>query len=226
MSNLFYPKTIVQYAEYPEMNISWTNNFNTDIVSMPEYNFALPGQNSGSTNVISTVKPLTHVSNPTRGPKLDKTYYLKCTNFSGLHVPSTPTGIVLNLTTQRHQKIVDETICLVYQDQIISDNKTNLSPGAYSVDGHMKIENQATYGSETDMWGATITRDMLMDPSFGVLLRFSSNPMYPHKEGMLIYQITLQVYPDLYFIDEATGDNIEFILEQSTNDYIFVSEDE
>jgi hypothetical protein len=43
---------------------------------------------------------------------------------------------------------------------------------------------------------------------------------------MLIYQITLQVYPDLYFIEETTGDNIEFILEQSTNDYIFVSEDE
>lgn len=225
MSNLFYPKTIVQYAEYPELNVSWSNNFNTDILGNPSYNFAQPGQNSGSNNVISTVVPLTHVANPTRGPKLDKTYYLKCTNFFGSHVPTAPTGLVLTVTSQRNQKIVDDTICLIYQDQIISDNKTNLSAGPYSIDGHMKIDNVATYGSENDMWGATITREMIMDPSFGVLLRFASNPMYPHKEGMLIYQITLQVYPDLYFIEETTQDSIEFILEQSTNDSIFVSED-
>jgi len=222
MANIFYPKTIVQYAEYPELNISWTNNFNTDIVDNPSYNFATPGQNSGSTNVLSTVKPLTHVANPTRGPKLDKTYYLKCTNFGVNSLPDTITGITLTLNTQRNQKIVDETICLLLNDQIISDNKTNLSAGPYSIDGHMNIQNIATYGGPNDMWGTNLTKTMLMDPSFGVLLRFASNPMYPHKEGMLLYQITLEISPDNYFRLEP--DDVEFITEDAINDLVFVNE--
>jgi hypothetical protein len=223
MANIFYPKTIVQYAEYPELNISWTNNFNSDILDNPNYNFAEPGQSSGSKNVLSTIAPLTHVANPTRGPKLDKTYYLKCTDFRIQELPNTITGITLTLSTQRNQKIVDETICLLYNDQIISDNKTNLSAGPYSIDGHMNIQNVSTYGGPTDMWGSTtITKTMLMDPGFGVLLRFASNPMYPHKEGMLLYQITLEISPDNYFSLD-TGD-VEFITEDALDDQVFVNE--
>ena len=223
MPEFFYPRSIVQYAEYPELNVSWTNNnVDTTIIDNSNYNFSDPTTGAGNRNVIATTKPLTHVANPTRGPKLDKTYYLKCTNFMAQNLPNTPTGITLTLITQRNQKIVDETICLIYNNEVISDNKTNLSAGPYSIDGHMKIENNATYGGPDDLWGATITKEMLMDPSFGVLLRFASNPMRPHKEGMSIYQITLEVSPDNYFRFEAQ--DIEFVTEEQINETVFVNE--
>jgi len=223
MPNFFYPRSIVQYAEFPEMNISWSNNeVDSTIADNPSYNLADPSTGAGNRNVITTIKPLTHVSNPTRGPKLDKTYYLKCTNFMARGIPNTPTGITLTLTTQRNQKIVDDTICLIYNGEIISDNKTNLSAGPYSIDGHMKIENVATYGGPDDLWGAAITKEILMDPSFGVLLRFASNPMRPHKEGMLVYQITLEISPDNYFRFETQ--DIEFVTEKPIDESVFVEE--
>lgn len=213
MQRFYIPKTIVQYAEYPDNDVSWTNNDNnTGIMDQPDYNFADVTNGAGGRNNIQTIKPLTHVANPSRGPKLDKTYYLKCTNFGISDVPANVTGIGLSLFTQRNQKIVDETICLVYRGEVISDNKTNLSAGQYAVDGHLRNSNNQTYGDVNDMWGATITPDMIRDPSFGVLLRFSSNPMYPHREGMTIFKIFLEVFPDAYFIEE-NPDSVEFITE-------------
>jgi hypothetical protein len=219
MQRYYIPKTIVQYAEYPDNDISWTNNSSdTTIIDQPLYNFINTSNGVGGRNNIQTVKPLTHVANPSRGPKLDKTYYLKCTNFEITDVPSTVTGIGLVLQTQRNQKIVDDTICLIYQDQVISDNKTNLSAGPYAIDGHLRNSNNQTYGNVNDLWGATITPDMVRDPSFGVLLRFSSNPMYPHREGMTIFQVFLEVFPDAYFIEEFSDeDSIEFITEDDAN---------
>jgi hypothetical protein len=224
MPEFFYPRSIVQYAEYPELNVSWTNNqADTTIVDNALYNLADPTAGAGNRNVLTTVKPLTHISNPTRGPKLDKTYYLKCTDFKIGNLPNTITGIRLRISSQRNQKIVDETVCLIYDGEIISENKTNLSAGPYSIDGHMKIENEAYYGGDTDLWGANITKSMLQDSKFGVLLRFSSNPMRPHKEGMLIYQITLEVAPNNYFVFEVDP-NIEFVTEQAIDELVFVPE--
>jgi hypothetical protein len=224
MPEFFYPRSIVQYAEYPETHISWTNDQSDHtIVDNPNYNLNNPTNGSGSYNVIGTTKPLTHVANPTRGPKLDKTYYLKCTNFNIGNLPNTITGITLHISSQRNQKIIDETVCLIYDGEIISDNKTNLSAGHYGVEGHMKIENEASYGGPEDLWGATITKTMLQDSKFGVLLRFSSNPMRPHKEGMTIYQIVLEVGPNNYFVFEENFDT-EFVTEDAINELIFVNE--
>ena len=224
MPEFFYPQSIVQYAEYPETHISWTNNdADSTIVDNSSYNLGDPDTGAGNRNIISTIKPLTHVANPTRGPKLDKTYYLKCTNFNIGNLPNTITGITLHISSQRNQKIIDETVCLIYDGEVISDNKTNLSAGHYGVEGHMKIENDASYGGPQDLWGATITKTMLQDSKFGVLLRFSSNPMRPHKDGMLVYQITLEVSPNNYFTFEENSD-IEFVTEHAINELVFVNE--
>jgi hypothetical protein len=199
MSATFYPSTIVQYAQYPDNNVSWTNNSgDVTIVNDLEHNFELGGRGpyiSVSNSIIQTSKSLTHIANPTRGPKLDKTFYLKCTNFQIDTAPSDITGFSLSLKTQRHQRIVDDTIALIYDDKIISKNKTNLSTRA---EGHLRNENDQGYGGLTDLWGIkNFTPSMLEDPSFGVLLRFSSNPLYPHRDGMMIYQIGFTTYTPL-----------------------------
>ncbi len=220
MSEFYYPRTIVQYAEYPEQNVSWSNNVrDVTIANDPEYNLANPNTGAGDKNVITTVRPLLHIPNSGRGAQLDKTYYLKCTNFGLKDLPSTITGISLSLYTQRNGKIVDDTVCLIHNDQIISDNKTSLLAAR---EGHIKNGNNQVYGGEQDLWGATITKEMLEDNSFGVLLRFSSNPLYPHKEGMQVYKILLKLYPYDLFVFES-GTDVEFITEDSVADY-FVSE--
>jgi hypothetical protein len=218
MPEFYYPKTIVQYAEYPDQNISWSNNaVDTTIIDQPDYNFSDPDNGAGNKNIIQTVKNLTHIPNPTRGPKLDKTYYLKCTNFgiTDIGAVESITGITLSLTAQRHGRIVDDTVCLIYQDQVISENKTNLS-SVYG-EGHLNNTELQIYGSANDMWGAELTEAIVTDPSFGVLLRFSSNPIYPHRDTMEVLKVLLTVHPFDVFVMNP-DDNTEFI-DEITGDY-------
>jgi len=215
MPEFYSPKTIVQYAEYPDTDISWSNNqVDTSIKDDPSYNLANPAPGAGQRNVIQSTKNLAHIPNPTRGPKLDKTYFLKCTKFgmTGDTIPTSVTGIEVRLDAQRWGRIVDETVCLVYNGEIISENKTNISAIR---EGHLTNNNVQTYGGFADMWGAEITREMLASDSFGVLLRFSSNPLYPHRDTIEVYRITIKLYPynsfqfetsDEFFISELTGD--------------------
>lgn len=216
MPQFYSPRTIIQYAEYPEADVSWSNNqADSTIIDTPDYNFADPNTGAGNKNIIQTVKNLSHIPNPTRGPKLDKTYYLKCTNFNIRDLPSTITGITVTINAQRYGRIVDETVCLIHNDQIISENKTNLQALR---EGHLRNDNDQTYGNNTDLWGAELTREMLEDESFGLLLRFASNPLYPHRDTIEIYRIVLTVHPfNVFIFDE--GIDIEFITEEDPSDY-------
>jgi hypothetical protein len=47
--------------------------------------------------------------------------------------------------------------------------------------------------------------------------------MRPHKEGMTIYQIVLEVGPNNYFVFEENFDT-EFVTEHATNELVFVNE--
>jgi hypothetical protein len=209
MPTYFQPSSIVQYAEYPDTNISWTNNSRDDTIITDEaYNFADPTTGQGDKNNLITVGSLSHVPNSFRGPKIDKTYYLKCTGFNMTNLPTVMTGFSLKLVTQRNARVVDETVCLIYNGEVVSDNKTNLSSIR---EGHIRNGNIQEYGGPTDMWGADITKEMMQDPEFGVLLRFSSNPLYPHRDSMIIYKIVFEIWSDEYFIYEER--ELEFILE-------------
>lgn len=219
MPEFYPPKSIVQFAEYPDQNISWSNNqADPTIVENPDYNFADPNNGAGDRNVIQTVKNLTHVPNPTRGPKLDKTYFLRCTNFGIVdeNLSGIITGISVTVTAQRNGRIVDDTVSLVYQGEIISENKTNLST-IYG-EGHIRNDNVQTYGGENDLWGAEITPEMVKDPSFGILLRFSSNPIYPHRSTIELYKILLTIHPFNVFVLNPDA-SIEFIQEDAEGNY-------
>lgn len=220
MPEFYYPKTITQYAEYPAQNISWSNNqSNPQIIEDPDYNLANANSGAGNKNVLTTVKPLTHIPNPGRGPILDKTYYLKCTDLGLTDLPGNITGISVMIDAQRNGKIVDETVCLIHNGEVISNNKTNLSAQR---EGHLTNNNVQTYGGETDMWGVQLTSEMLMDNSFGLLLRFSSNPLYPHREGLQIFKILIKVHPFNLFVFDSDS-SVEFITEDPVSEY-FASE--
>jgi hypothetical protein len=106
-------------------------------------------------------------------------------------LPNTITGIQLDLMSQRNGRIVDETIQLVHQGEPIGNNNF-----MYILDseGHFYLNNQTSYGGPTDLWGAELTKDMLEDPSFGVILKFQSHPYYPHSCGMFLDSVSITVY--------------------------------
>ena len=219
MPQYLVPTVITQYAEYPDQNISWTNNIrDLTVIDQSDYNLANPNTGAGDRNVLTTTKPLQHIPNFGRGSVLDKTYYLKCL-FDITTLPEEITGFTVEIHAQRNGRVVDDTVAFVLNDQVISENKTNLSARE---EGHIRNNNMQVYGGEFDKWGMEITQDMLLDMSFGLLLRFGSNPMYPHRDGIQIYKILLTVHPHTYFIVEV-NDNVTFELEDD-NTSIFVPE--
>jgi hypothetical protein len=121
MTQYYVPKTVVQYAEYPDVNVSWTNNIKDDaVIDQPDYNLVDPNTGAGDRNVLTTVKPLQHIPNSGRGAVLDKTFYLKCSNFEFDVAPNNITGVAVELHTQRNGRVVDDTVAFMLNNEVIS----------------------------------------------------------------------------------------------------------
>ena len=178
MSYTYRPNSVNLFSDSPDQEVSWKTNSNFDT------NFLLGFR-------WSTVRSLLHRSNPATGDLRDRTWQLHCTNFNMTDLPNTITGIQLDLMSQRNGRIVDETIQLVHQGEPIGNNNF-----MYILDseGHFYLNNQTSYGGPTDLWGAELTKDMLEDPSFGVILKFQSHPYYPHSCGMFLDSVSITVY--------------------------------
>ena len=219
MTQYYVPKTIVQYAEYPDQHVSWTNNLkDTTVIDQPEYNLANPETGAGDRNIITTIKPLQHIPNSGRGSVIDKTFYLKCSDFEFDVAPEDITGVAVEIHAQRNGRVVDDTVAFMLNDQVISDNKTNL---ASIREGHVRNNNVQVYGGDGDTWGMTLTPELFADPKLSLLVRFASNPLYPHRDGMQIYKILVTFFPDQQFVFE---DNQVFFASEADPRAIFVPE--
>ena len=167
------PTTIIQYSETGAENvhISW---FDQDNFS------ALLNQNG---RFVSTTAPLLHIARQPRNDITMKTWYLQCTGYNFSNLPDTISGVAMRLTMNRGGRITDETVQLSYQNNAIGLNKANLG-----------LDPQQTYGGMTDIWEiADIDASMIQDPSFGVVLRFQSHPMWPHRTAPGIDAVELQI---------------------------------
>ena len=133
---------------------------------------------------------LFHRSNPACGDLVNKTQALLF-KFNITDAPTTIAGLVLRVIAQRNGRATDEQIQLSYQDQPIGNNNFQ-----YMTDeeGHLPLHNDTTYGGPTDTWGASLTKEIIQDPSFGVILKFQGHPYYPHNSGMFLDSVTLTVY--------------------------------
>jgi hypothetical protein len=175
MANVYYPTMVAQLGEEP--NIPWLPTVSSDEASLVQRRW-------------QTVNPLRHISNPASGNLRDSTYALVCTGFN---IPALVeiNGIELRVLAQRNGRIADEVIQLTYQNSAIGRNNFY-----YETDeeGRLPLFNDTTYGGTDDLWGADITTNILQDPSFGVILKFSSHPYYPHSSGMLVDSVSLTIY--------------------------------
>lgn len=171
------PSNITQASEIEE-HVQWQRGAD---------NFDLNQKNG----VIQSSKPLLHISNDGHAPLKMKTWYLYFTDFKFEDLPDTISGVEARTTIRRKGRIVDDTIQLCLNNELIGENKVN-----YRTDdlGHLPIYNETSYGGFDDQWGATLTKEMLLDPSFGIAIRLQSHLFYPHKETVLVDSVELRVY--------------------------------
>lgn len=172
------PTTIRQYSE-ADTNIAWRD----------EQFFELLSASSGS---CITVEPLLHIA---RSPKTDlifKTWYLELTGFNFTNLPETISGISAIISMDRGGRIIDETIQLTFQGELIGDNRPAgiMNP----ITRASLLAPITNYGSVTDTWDIkNLTLDMVTDPSFGITVRYQSHPHWPHRTAPALRSIQLQI---------------------------------
>lgn len=173
ISGWYTPQTITQNLNEDDRLIAWK-----EPLRFPFY----------------TVKPLIHIAG-TGGPgpgMTDVRYKTTALKFTNFQIPSeTITGIELFFDVDRQGRASDAEVSLVFNDEIISINKTN-----YDQDegGHLIHFNNNNYGGDADLWGANITAEMISDASFGVNIRMQSHPFFPHSSTPIIRSVSLRYY--------------------------------
>lgn len=177
-SDWFYPSTITQLPSEAENLIAWKS---------PVSDFKCP---------LSTVKPLLHIPGTGGpGPGLTNVRYrttaLRFTNFQIPLITDVISGIELKFEVDRVGRIADAEVFLVYNEEIISVNKTNFEQDSGE---HLINFNKNLYGGATDLWDATVTPEMINDPSFGVHIRMQSHPYFPHNATPIIRQVSIRYY--------------------------------
>jgi hypothetical protein len=177
MATTYYPQ-LVQGLPPTEFEITWRTHPSGPFESIAGLRY-------------QTASHLIHLSNPACGDLRSSTQALSFTNFNITGVPEVISGIVLQVNTQRNGRATDEIIQLTYQGVAIGTNHVDYYT---DTEGHLTLDNSATYGSSTDTWGVDLTPAMLQNPSFGVILKFQSHPYYPHSSGMFIDSVSLTVY--------------------------------
>lgn len=168
----FYPNSVTQDYEVIE-HISWNDVNNFSSLKHPDGNFC------------TLSAPLLHIANSYTNDIKMKTWYLYLTQFNILPavIPTTISGIEVEINMNRGGRITDETIQLLYNNDLIGENRANfdLSPNKF-------------YGGSTDVWGLTPTSALLTNSTFGIAVRFQSHPSWPHNEYPRIDYIRIRIH--------------------------------
>jgi hypothetical protein len=172
-SNWALPRTVSQYAEEgaESSHIAWQ-----EIDSFS----ALKNLDGKS---IKTLSDLVHIARDPKRDIVQKTYFLKITNFDFQNVPSTIASIELRLSMKRHGRITDDTVQLTLNNQLIGSNQ-----------GDLNLDPTKIYGGEYILWDSTLSTADILDPSFGIVLRFQSHPRWPHKSSPFIDSVELRIH--------------------------------
>lgn len=132
---------------------------------------------------LGIIKPLYHIARSPQHDLMNKTYFLRLTNFRFVNVPATISGIELKINSRRAGRIMDETVQLCLNENLIGDNKALTTINPISV-----------YGGEDDLWGTNLDASQLNDLTFGIVLRFKANPKWPHRDSIFIDSVELRIH--------------------------------
>ena len=173
MTNWALPTTVEQYAEAgaESAHVSWLeiDNFNNLKT--------LNGKH------VKTLRDLVHIARDPRHDIVEKTYYLKLTQFNLESLPSLLSGIEVKITMNRFGRISDDAIHLCLDGNPIGDNLATLDTSPIKI-----------YGGPFTLWNSNLTISDIQDPTFGVIIRFKSHPKWPHKSSALMDAVEVRIY--------------------------------
>jgi hypothetical protein len=129
------------------------------------------------------VRDLLHISRDPRHDIVEKTYFLRVSNFNFSSLPSTLSGIETRITANRYGRLTDDTVQLCLNGELIGDNQATLD-----------LSPIKTYGSNESLWSTTLSMSDIQNSSFGVVVRLKSHPSWPHKCSALIDAIEIRVH--------------------------------
>jgi hypothetical protein len=186
----FTPTTTAQIAEFEE-HVQWQAGY---ITSVDAYGRTQTTPNTNltiSTGPIQSIRPILYIANDGHAPRRERTWYITFTGFNITDITDPINGIEVQTRLRRRGRIMDETVSLSLNGDMIGENKID-----YNLDdlNHVPINDVTNYGSPTDLWQTQLTAAMLQDPTFGVTLRLQSHLFYPHRETVLIDSVQLRVY--------------------------------
>lgn len=166
------PITVDQYAESDAENIhvSWDSSEFSNLRN-------LDGRS------VKTMRDLLHIPRDPRHDIVEKTYFLRVSNFNFLDLPGSLSGIETRITANRYGRITDDTVQLCLNGVLIGDNQATLD-----------LSPIKTYGSNESLWSTTLSMSDIQNSSFGVVVRFKSHPSWPHKCSALIDAIEIRVH--------------------------------
>jgi hypothetical protein len=165
-------------------SIDW--NFNSTAIA--------PGAYATST------KPLYTISGLWMEKFLSNTSQLWLTNYKFTDPGRTVVGIELQLNVLRAARIEDLLIQLTLGGNLIGNNlastvnpvQSDMYTGALLEPLH-PVGDLSIYGSSTDLWGTTLSSADVADPTFGVVVSFKSNVIYPHRDTVYLDQASLRI---------------------------------
>ena len=132
---------------------------------------------------------------------LSNTSQLWCTRLNIPNKVGTIAGIELQLNIQRVARIEDLLIQLTLNGQLIGDNyastvnpvQSDMYTGEFTTPLN-PVGDSHIYGNNTDLWGTSgLTTANVSDPTFGVVVSFKSNPIYPHRDLAYLSQVALRI---------------------------------
>lgn len=180
MSSTYYhtPRNVTQ-RPVDEDSISW---FNDNQISAPDPIILNPTNPDLAGYFSTTRQELYRIAMRDSLVRVNSANQLWCTDFNFLNLTSI-IGVELRLVTQRLARIQDYNISLLYQGQLIGENKSNDF-----------AENIQLYGGPSDMWLSNLTSVEIQDPTFGVMIQVGPNKKYPHSDQGYINSVQLKVY--------------------------------
>jgi hypothetical protein len=189
MTTLFYsPTAINTVPEYNSITDQWSIPWNWNPYAI----------NPNSTAI--TARPLYTVSGLWMEKFLSNTDQLWCTGFNIPNNSNSILGIEVELGVQRAARIEDLIIQLTLDGQLIGDNRastvnpvqSDMYTGDYTTPLN-PVGDYNIYGSGTDLWGTTLTANQVSNSSFGVVISFKSNQIYPHSDLAYLSQVGIRI---------------------------------
>ena len=151
-------------------------------------------------NYATSKKPLYTISGLWMEKFASTTSQLWLTNYKFTDTGRTVVGVELQLNVLRAARIEDLLIQLTLGGNLIGNNYASTVNPVQSdmytgdlLEPLNPIGDLSIYGGPADLWGTSLTSANVADPTFGVVVSFKSNAIYPHRDTVYLDQASLRI---------------------------------